>query len=804
MRRILLAASLALAAAIPVHAATFLAPRIPARALVDLPAPLEKRATREVDDSGRLRVGNVRGLAKAAAVPAWQAAGGRWVTRFSVRSADAEGLRVRLDLDAVPGAFDVRVQGTDGAIEAMQVDPRRGPDAWTPWTEGDTQLVEIASDVRPAESAVRVGAVSHFDASPVAKAAGSCTVPINCSTNDTALDAAIAQAKKSMMRINFIETGGSFVCTATLIDTPRNPAAYVMTANHCVGTPDVARTITTLWNYENASCDGASAITRTQVAGGMDLVFGNHNVDSTLLLMTASPPSGAVYVPINRAHLDSGTAMVSLSHPAGDAARLALGTLTNEYRLVGRPQDFYGVRFSRGIIEGGSSGSALFVMSGAQLQFRGTLLGTTLNNSSNGMSCTDTNEDALYSRFDIFAPEIDAYIGAATHAADDAPNRPQDLAAAPNDTPVDQRSSPIAIDGLKVDYAGDLDTFKFTLSSPAVVSAWSEGPNGANLDTVGAILGADGHWIGSNDDAGIASNHFGVTQALDAGTYYVQVGHFESAGTGNYNLRIRADKVDSVNYTDLWGNVAEPGWGINIAHDGNTVFASLFTYDASGNPLWLAMSNGVRQADGSFAGNLERYSGAAFNAPWRAATASVVGTMRIAFANSTSGTLTYTYDGATVTKPIARNVFAETTVCHWSAFDRGFADNYQDLWYTAAEPGSGLNIAHEKDILFASLFTYDANGNPLWLYMSSGNKVAEGRYSGTLYRSRGVAFNAVPWTAATPVAVGKMTLDFTDTQAGFRGDKGTLTYTVDGVSVSKPIQRFSFGALAPDCSSEGD
>ena len=50
--------------------------------------------------------------------------------------------------------------------------------------------------------------------------------------------------------------------------------------------------------------------------------------------------------------------------------------------------------------------------------------------------------------------------------------------------------------------------------------------------------------------------------------------------------------------TALWWNPAENGWGINFAHQGNILFGTLFTYDATGAPLWLMMSNGAMQADG--------------------------------------------------------------------------------------------------------------------------------------------------------------------------------------------------------------
>jgi hypothetical protein len=36
------------------------------------------------------------------------------------------------------------------------------------------------------------------------------------------------------------------------------------------------------------------------------------------------------------------------------------------------------------------------------------------------------------------------------------------------------------------------------------------------------------------------------------------------------------------NYQGIWWNASESGWGINLAHQGDTVFASWFTYDTAG------------------------------------------------------------------------------------------------------------------------------------------------------------------------------------------------------------------------------
>ena len=773
---------------------TFRAPSLAATQSIRLEAPLQKSMDAPARPvNGPLRVADVRGLPKSATVEQWVAIPGGFVARFDASSAQAEGLRVRLDVSAITDSLDVRVQGADGVIVPMEVQPGRA-EAWTPWTEGSAQSVEVFSRT---PQKVAVGAILHFTDSPTAKVAGSCTVPTMCSTNDAALDAAILQRKKSMMRINFVEGGGGFVCTATLINTERFPAGFVLTANHCIDNADAAATITSLWFYELSGCDAASgeAPGKAQIGGGMELVFTNANVDSSLLLMQGSPPPGATYAGWNAARLSNGTSVVSLSHPAGDTARLALGSTSQELRIVGHPLDMYGVRFTRGIIQGGSSGSGLFTLTSGSLQLRGVLSGTTIRHVG-GMSCTNLDEDALYGRFDIFHAEIDQYIRNAPQAADDAPNRPRDLFntaidAAGADQALNLRSTPIAFDGKRIDYAGDLDTYRFILTAPAVVSTWTEGPN---IDTVGALLDSRGALLDSDDDAQAADNHFGITRRLEAGTYYVQVGHFEPAGTGSYNLRIRADNVEATNHTALWWNAAEPGWGLNVNHQGNKVFATLFTYDAAG-PIWLVMSDSTPQSDGSYQGTLYRTTGTAFNAaPLPAVfTATSVGTMRIAFSGTNSATLTYTFNGTQVTKSLQRQEFGTVANCSWSAFDRSYADNYQDLWYNAQEPGWGVNITHQGDKIFATLFTYDASGRGTWLVMSDGALGTNGSYSGPLYRTAGPLFNASPWVAATPSQVGTMSF------LPSNGNAATLSYTLNGVTVSKQVTRQTFANVKPLC-----
>jgi hypothetical protein len=174
---------------------------------------------------------------------------------------------------------------------------------------------------------------------------------------------------------------------------------------------------------------------------------------------------------------------------------------------------------------------------------------------------------------------------------------------------------------------------------------------------------------------------------------------------------VELDAPAAANYTAFWWNPAESGWGMHLTHGGNTLFALLYTYAMDGAPMWLAASNLVLQADGSYSGALARYSGPPFNqVPWGTATPTTVGTMTLRFAGSDSATLTYSVDGIPVAKTIRPYIYAANTVCVSGSPQRASAANYQDLWWNPAESGWGLALAHQGNILFGGLFTYSSAG----------------------------------------------------------------------------------------------
>ncbi len=261
--------------------------------------------------------------------------------------------------------------------------------------------------------------------------------------------------------------------------------------------------------------------------------------------------------------------------------------------------------------------------------------------------------------------------------------------------------------------------------------------------------------------------------------------------------------LSSSNYTGLWWTPSEAGWGISVNHQGDTVFAIVYSYDAAGSPMWLVMSSGRLQPDGrTFSGDLHRAKGPAFDAvpfaPFTPANLVRVGTLSLTFAGVNSASLTYSVGGVTVNKSIVPQVYGTSAAsCTTTTASRAGLANYQDLWWNPAESGWGVNIAHQNDTLFATLFTYDSSGKDLWLVMSAGVRQPDGSFAGALYSARGPAFDAQPFTrlsASDLSAVGEMRFAFAD------GNAGTLTYSVNGVAVSKSITRQAFSSPLPACS----
>ncbi len=768
-----------------------------------LPAFDREKSFVKSDPAKMIRqVGAVRVMTKdiqaKSASAGWQAVSGGYVWRISVQDAESAGMRSQLEIPAALQNAHLRVMGADNEVVGQSVfSSLHDGRVWTGYSDGATQTIEVFSSFDPGSTQPKLIETGHFyeslTRSPVLRdkqQSGSCNEDVLCGSGNAAVDAATANQKKAVTWLNFNVGTGLFICTGTLINSGSFPKPFVMTANHCIGAAATAASVTTFWFREATACksDVIDTAKQKQVAGGAKLSFTNFHVDGTLLEMNQTPPAGVVYSAWSAAPLTTGDTVIGLSHPRGDPIKFATGVLFDDRRPSTFPQDMYALQWTKGQSEGGSSGSGLLRLNGSSLVFYGTLFGQVFSDAPATCSKPNTNAYSVYGRFEIFHPQIANILDGKALPADDAGN---DIGTA----------KAIAINAStngQIGYAGDLDVYRIDVTSPGLLSFNVEG----GADLVGAILDSKGEGLDSNDDAQANALDPGLSYTVQPGTYYINIAHFDAAGTAAYNLTTRLDAV-TANYSDIWFNPQESGWGINISHQANTLFAALYTYERDGTPVWLTMSAGVLQADGSYQGELFKVTGPAFNAsPWPSSTvrSAQVGTMKIAFSSEANGTLTYSYDGANVTKEIQRFQYGKSsTRCNFTIFDRSYSVNFQDMWWTPAEPGWGLTIAQQDTTIFSAIYNYDATGKPLWLVASSVTLAVTGNeasFTGDLFSVKGPAFNASPWTLTTPTKVG--TLKFTPDARSFA--KGTLVYTVNGVTVTKKIERFNFASPASECS----
>lgn len=292
-------------------------------------------------------------------------------------------------------------------------------------------------------------------------------------------------------------------------------------------------------------------------------------------------------------------------------------------------------------------------------------------------------------------------------------------------------------------------------------------------------------------DGRLSLNRNGSTGVNSPRNFFNATGSVES-GAADHNVQ------------GLWWRSpagSESGWGLNISHQGTILFGTWFTYGSDGAGLWLVMPDARRSGPNTYSGPIYRTTGPAFDSvPFSPSqvVATPVGTATLAFSNANSGTFSYTVDTVTQSKPITRQVYASPqSVCTQSGGSSG-PRSYQDLWWRApagSESGWGVNLVHQGNILFATWFTYGADGKGIWFVMSDLRKGEGEIFSGKVFRTTGPAFSAVPFDpqAVAVTEVGTASFAFASP------DGGTFSYNVNGVSQSKPIERQIYSTPESTC-----
>lgn len=122
-----------------------------------------------------------------------------------------------------------------------------------------------------------------------------------------------------------------------------------------------------------------------------------------------------------------------------------------------------------------------------------------------------------------------------------------------------------------------------------------------------------------------------------------------------------ATSPSAADYSDLWWNSAESGWGAHVTLQDDVVFMVLYVYDDARRPRFLVAPD-MRRQSGAVSvheGALYRTTGPVFSGAFDPAQVSQtsVGSARLEFASPGEARLEYTVGGARVQKTITRQLW---------------------------------------------------------------------------------------------------------------------------------------------------
>ena len=173
----------------------------------------------------------------------------------------------------------------------------------------------------------------------------------------------------------FFETseGGSAVCSGTVLNNSRQDfTPYFLTAAHCVQTEEEARSVIAVWFYQTRTCNGEPpdlrSVPRTEGARLLATTghseIGQPNGDMTLLRLEGDLPDGVMFQGWDADPQPVGKQVTGIHHPGSDDwgqfKRISFGQIISGPRFETSDDVYAIVRYTQGVVEEGSSGSALF------------------------------------------------------------------------------------------------------------------------------------------------------------------------------------------------------------------------------------------------------------------------------------------------------------------------------------------------------------------------------------------------------------------------------------------------------------
>ena len=118
----------------------------------------------------------------------------------------------------------------------------------------------------------------------------------------------------------------------------------------------------------------------------------------------------------------------------------------------------------------------------------------------------------------------------------------------------------------------------------------------------------------------------------------------------------------ATDYTDIWYNPSESGWGVNVVQSDTFLFLTFFIYGTDNKPTWFT-GQVTQDSNGNFNGTLYATTGTYYLLPWAGFSGGPAGTVSFQPLGPYTAKLVYTVNGVgTVTKTIQRQNLTANTV----------------------------------------------------------------------------------------------------------------------------------------------
>jgi len=345
-----------------------------------------------------------------------QLADGGYAVKVKVHADRAKRLRLHLHIAGNYAAIQIRLKGNAPASQIDLVTAHVFPNGnlWLPVTDGDEVILELYTPslaAREAMASAVLDQVNYQYASAEGgqfAALGRAVYPeydVTCWSKDPAYSVLLKGAAATA-KINYVSsTGGSYMCTGTLLaDRGNTGTPWFTTANHCIGDQYEADSLNAEWFYQATACGSVSTDSRYQKTyGGAQLIWTNYYYDASFLKLNSNPPSGVIYAGWDSNTPSTGLKVWGIHHPKGDHTMASVGNVvaTNVPALIdGGDRELHEMQYTYGGTEPGSSGSGFFSTDGTSLFWRGTLSGGPSYNY----------QISLYSPFSSYYNNIKSYI----------------------------------------------------------------------------------------------------------------------------------------------------------------------------------------------------------------------------------------------------------------------------------------------------------------------------------------------------------------------------------------------------------